>query len=298
MTPKFLTPDQVAHFLDRGYVVLPQAFSPTVASEWVDRGFTRLGYDRHDPSTWKVPRIHMPQTKAVEVAEFAPNVWEAVCDLLGGADRVAGPYRWGDAFIFNFSNGRDRPWEPPSTKTAGWHKDGDWFRHFLDSPEQGLLSIVCWTDMVHQGGGTLVAPDSIGLMSKFLAAHPEGIHPVKAPWREVIDQCQDFVELTASAGDVVLLHPFMVHAIGQNVLGVERAITNPAVYLKEPMNFNRPDPADFSLVELAVLKGLGVERYDFQPTAPRERIVPERERVQAKLLEEERARLAGAHPTV
>ena len=66
------------------------------------------------------------------------------------------------------------------------------------------------------------------------------------------------------------------------------------MYLKEPMNFNRADPADFSLVELAVLKGLGVERLDFRPTAPRENIVPERDRIQAKLLEEEKARLAGA----
>ena len=45
------------------------------------------------------------------------------------------------------------------------------------------------------------------------------------------------------------------------------------------------------LVEAAVLRGLGVEHYDFAPTAPRERIIPERERIQAKMREEEKARL-------
>jgi hypothetical protein len=47
-------------------------------------------------------------------------------------------------------------------------------------------------------------------------------------------------------------------------------MTNPPVVLREPMNFNRVDPDDFSLIERATLHGLGVERYDFRPTAPRE----------------------------
>ena len=47
-------------------------------------------------------------------------------------------------------------------------------------------------------------------------------------------------------------------------------MTNPPVVLKEPLDFNREDPDDFSLIELATLNALGVERYDFQPAAPRE----------------------------
>jgi hypothetical protein len=51
---------------------------------------------------------------------------------------------------------------------------------------------------------------------------------------------------------------------------VPRLITNPPVILKEPMNFNRPNPDDFSLLEKATLHYLGLERIDFHPTAPRE----------------------------
>ena len=47
-------------------------------------------------------------------------------------------------------------------------------------------------------------------------------------------------------------------------------MTNPPVALKKPLSFNREDPADFSLVERGVLQALGVDRYDFHPTAPRE----------------------------
>ena len=54
---------------------------------------------------------------------------------------------WSDGFIINFGLGADQPWQPPSPEVSGWHKDGDFFRHFLDSPEQGLLTIVVWSDI-------------------------------------------------------------------------------------------------------------------------------------------------------
>jgi hypothetical protein len=47
-------------------------------------------------------------------------------------------------------------------------------------------------------------------------------------------------------------------------------MTNPPVVLKDHMNLDREDPADFSLIELATLHALGVDRYDFRPTAQRE----------------------------
>jgi hypothetical protein len=70
----------------------------------------------------------------------------------------------------------------------------------------------------------------------------------------------------------VLLHPFTLHATSQNVLGVARFITNPPLALREPMRFDPPQ----SLVERAILRGLGVDRLDFVPTAPRESVVPAR----------------------
>ena len=289
---RVLSDADIEHFVEHGYVILRRAFDPAVASAWVDEGFKRLGYDRRDPTTWANPRIHMPTTKTIDVRDIAPRVWQAVCELLGGEERLRVPYNWSDAFIMNLGVGADQPWAPPSAASKGWHKDGDFFRHFLDSPEQALLTIVCWTDMVHTGGGTFIAPDSVAHVAKFLAARPEGVTP--NAFSGLINECRDFIELTGNAGDVVLHHPFMLHATSQNVLRVERAITNPPVMLKEPMNFNRANPAEFSAVERGVLRGLGVERLDFKPTAPRERIVPDRVRVQAKMLEEEKARAAAA----
>jgi hypothetical protein len=60
------------------------------------------------------------------------------------------------------------------------------------------------------------------------------------------------------------------------------------------MNFNQENPDEFSPVELGVLRGLGYDRLDFKPTAPRERLVPERVKRQQKMLDEQKARLGMA----
>ena len=83
----------------------------------------------------------------------------------------------------------------------------------------------------------------------------------------------------------------MLHTVSQNHLGIPRFITNPALAFNEPMNFNRADPERYSAVERAVLRGLGVERLAFRPTAPRERVVPERVKLGQKFQEEEQRRM-------
>ena len=294
MNYKFLTDEQIEHFLQRGHIVLHDCFPREIAREMTDRAFVRLGYDPDDPTTWTEPRIHMPSHQHMDVKEFAPEVWGAACELLGGEERIAQPYRWGDGFIVNTGIGKDQPWEPPSAEVKGWHKDGDFFRHFLDSPEQGLLTLVIWSDIGPRGGGTFVACDSVPVVARFLAEHPEGVLPGQFDFKHLISQCRDFIEFTGQIGDVVLLHPYVLHTASQNHSGIARFLTNPPIHLKEPMNFNRDNPEDFSLVERAVLRGLDADRLNFHPTAPRERVVPERVKRQQKMLQEEQERLAGA----
>jgi hypothetical protein len=299
-----LTADQVEHFLDRGFVVLRGCFSRAAAAGFTSKMWQRLGYAEDDPSTWAEPLIHLPTRHTLDVREFAPRVWNAVCDLVGGAERIAvdEPYRWGDGFIVNLSRDADRPWEPASAASPGWHKDGDFFRHFLDSPEQGLLTLVLWTDVAHRGGATFVAADSVAPVARFLADNPQGVYPLRPapgepadpdavllPYDDLIAQCHDFVEATGEAGDVYLLHPYVLHAKSANVLRIPRVITNPPLTLAHPMRFDRSEP---SPVERAVLRALGKTRYDFRPTHPRESIVPPRIAAQRKLLAAELARVS------
>ncbi len=282
---RILTEEQVQSFLDKGYLVVKDCLDTGIAQRWIDEAYDRLGYDRHDPSTWKKDIIWMDHKNQMPVRELAPKAWAAILDVVGGEERLEtqvmklpqsghftsiNSFFWSDAFIVNFYRGADKPWHPPSPQVMGWHKDGSYFRHFLDSREQALLTVILWSDMRHQGGGTFIAPDSVRIVARHLFEHPEGVDPNDFDFQAIVSQCTQFEELTGTAGDFVILHPFMLHASSQNVIRQPRFMSNPPIVLKEPMNLNRENPEDFSLLERATLHYLGLERLDFQPTGPRE----------------------------
>ena len=281
---RVLTDEQVQSFLDKGYLVVHDALDTSIAERWVDEAYERLGYDKHDPSTWQKDIIWMDHKNQMPVREVAPKAWAAILDVIGGEERLEtqvmrlksghftsiNSFLWSDAFIVNFHRGADQPWQPPSAIIKGWHKDGSYFRHFIDSREQALLPIVLWSDMLHQGGATFIAPDSVRVIARFLYQHPEGVDPHGFNFQELVSQCTQFEEVLGKAGDFVILHPFMLHASSNNVIGKPRFMSNPPIVLKEPMNLNRENPENFSLLERATLNYLGLERLDFQPTAPRE----------------------------
>ena len=95
-------------------------------------------------------------------------------------------------------------------------------------------------------------------------------------------------------GTVFLLHPYILHAKAQNVTRTPRYITNPPIQLNEPMRFDRDSYDDHSLVEQAVLRALGTDRFPFEATHPREAIVPARVRAQQQRKEQETGRLAAS----
>ena len=282
MTPSTLREDQIQHFIEHGFVVVPDCVDPELARRWTDHAYTRLGYAPDNSSTWTEEIVWMDHETTAPVAELSPKGWGALCDIVGGVDRIdpvvyeiesthfttINAFEWSDAFIVNFRRGADQPWQAPSADLPGWHKDGSYFRHFLDSREQALLTVMLWSDVAPQGGGTFIARDSIPVVARYLADRPEGVGP--GEFGELIGQCRDFDELTGATGTFVILHPFMLHASSNNHSGRPRFMSNPPMVLREPMQLNRPDPADFSPLERATLHALGTDSLAFSPTAPRE----------------------------
>jgi hypothetical protein len=175
------------------------------------------------------------------------------------------------------------------------------------------LVIPIFSDIQPRGGGTYIAPDGIDMIAKYLAAHPEGVlptglsftpststyenhkdHPDYWSHLDEIKKCNNFVEVTGEVGDVVLLHPLMLHSASKNNLRIPRIITNPPVGLKQPFNFSREREEDYSLVERKTLKALGMDRLDYKITTERRKLVPKRAIDQTKVLEEEKMRLVAA----
>jgi hypothetical protein len=305
-----LTEEQRAHFLAHGWVKLEQCFSRESAAQLTGNVWTRLGMDPNDKSTWSQERINMPGHRSFPVAEYAPKAWDGMCDLLGGADRIE-PAQWRDALIVNLGTPEGEGKHLSGNELQGWHVDGDFFVHYLDSPEQGLLVIPLFTDVVPGGGGTMICPGAIPHVAKHLYEHPEGVGPRMTPraenptfepepgleWFNELASSfppDAFVEATGTIGDVYLLHPLMLHSASTNPLRKVRIITNPPVAIKEPFEFDRKD-GKYSVVEQHTLKALGKDNLaGWKIQDKRETVIPERVRIQERLKREELERLEKA----
>jgi len=112
-----------------------------------------------------------------------------------------------------------------------------------------------------------------------------------------------------SWAQVILLHPFMLHSASRNSTRRVRIITNPPVSLRKPLEYNRSNQEEYSLVERKTLLELGLDPlcsgrasekgygkgggYESRLNGERQDVVPERLKVQKKWREEELVRLAA-----
>jgi len=302
MTPRkmqVLTQDDVDHFMDKGYVIIHDCFTKKQA-EWMLKDiWVRLDADPNDKSTWKVDKLNMPNHRSVHPRDFAPKAWGAICDLVGGEERIDDTNsEFRDTLITNLGT---EEWEkhwPGPLELDNWHVDGDFFAHYIDSREQGLLVTPIWSDEIREhGGGTMIAPDGIPIIARMLLDKPGIKPPSRLPEGfdslETIKKCKEFVEITGKVGDVALCHPFMLHSATKNALRIPRFITNPKISLKENFKYDRPEE-ELSLVEKKTLKALGVKSLTVPPHGS-ERLRPQRVDTWEVLREEEKKRIEEYH---
>ncbi|KAI0067549.1 hypothetical protein BV25DRAFT_1846593 [Artomyces pyxidatus] len=279
---KFLTPEQRVQFLADGWVRIEGGVPPEHVELFTENVWVRLGYDPNDKSTWEEEKIHMPRHRQIPTPEFMPKAWGAICELLGGEDRIDRTLfeSCGDSLIVNLGAEKWKDKDIHPKDLGNWHIDGDWFTHFLDSGEQALEVLVLFNDIQPKAGGTWIAPDGMKNTIQYLYDHPEGTDrfpqdPDGSRSVCAIQSCKDFIEMTGKAGDVILMHPFMPHSASKNYLRIPRFITNPPVTLKAPLNLNRKSPEDYSLVEQKILGTLGVASLpDWKITSERRRFTP------------------------
>ncbi len=287
---KVLSVDQAREFVENGYVVVKSAFSQTIADQICNYAWDELkeshGISKDDRSTWRSHPHGYIRTNGqklhINLAENAKRALSVQADVAGGINRLPQDGKHlalTGGVITNFGVEDHGEWRPPGRHQGGWHKDGWHFRHFLDSPEQGLLTVPIYTQVLKESGGTFLARDSIAPVARLLAKYPTGFHADSVqgagyliPY--LIDQCSDFVELTGEPGDLAILHPFILHRRSINPTDRPRFIANLAIVLKEPMDFYRGPNDHYSLVELAVLRALSKSSLGYAPANPREAFVP------------------------
>jgi hypothetical protein len=258
-----LTAAEIESFVERGFCTLRGAFSSQQAATAADCLWRRMeekaGIRRFDASTW-------PQAYDVEEHLTSPDVLTCFNDCVAAAvEQLVGPGRWcGERrwgfWPVNFSYGANACGDYP---TDGWHIDGNWFRHTIDCPRQGLLIIGLFTEIQPGWGGTILAGGSHKQTARVLARHPQGITHLDLFAEVLREPLGNFYEITGKAGDVVLAHPFLFHARGYKRAGPPRIISNTEAGLRAPMDLRRADSSQYSVLEYSILKALTE-----QPSSP------------------------------
>ncbi|NKB66140.1 MAG: hypothetical protein GKR89_03680 [Candidatus Latescibacteria bacterium] len=99
-----------------------------------------------------------------------------------------------------------------------------------------------------------MSPDSVRVVARHIAAHPEGVPNDKSNdyLSFLADQCDNFQEHCAQAGDATILHPFLLHGQSRNPSGRARFIFN----LQAVMSTDFDLESGSSAVEQAIMRAI------------------------------------------
>lgn len=137
---------------------------------------------------------------------------------------------------------------------GNWHIDGDNTPRYPYSKDVGVVLIMYFNDVHSNYGGTAVAEGSHTFaIQRLIEKGLKGSHN-KLIRQEILesDEVFNIIELTGDAGDVIILHPLLLHARSTN-LGPKtedgvRFMCHPVIGMQSNLNFTK------SFEELSVLE--------------------------------------------
>jgi hypothetical protein len=247
--PRVLSEEEVEHFVEKGYVIVRNAFSRNTAKKLEDIVWSLLPEDPIDRSTWNRNGAEIQRViKSSVVGEmFTERYLGSVRDLIGGDWYT----NW-DTFGWipvRFPGFMLEPWTPP---IKGWHVDGMNFQHRLTSKELGLAGMEFYTDILKDGGGTALQVGSHKYVGRLLSeARAKGISYQKLFELSNEPNAFSVEQAFGQAGDVLWMHPFLIHARGPNVKDQVRIAGNRTISLKEDLCISK-DNQDCSVLEWSI----------------------------------------------
>ncbi|MEN8158522.1 MAG: phytanoyl-CoA dioxygenase family protein [Myxococcota bacterium] len=239
-----LTTEQIAEFEERGFVRIPGAFPREEAEalegrvwRWLEK---KRGISAEAADTWPEGQIWgLQELKSLGTNVIGTDATRGAIDGLLGSGHWKQPRDWGGLLITFPSAGT---WRVPHRV---WHTDFDYVGS-LERPV-GALVFSFVSDVPPGAGGTAVVEGSPHLVARFLAAHPRASFKkmrnlrrallASEPWLVGLSSgdedprrndrlMQDgavidghpvrVAELSAEAGDLVIGHPWLLHAGAPN----------------------------------------------------------------------------------
>jgi ectoine hydroxylase-related dioxygenase (phytanoyl-CoA dioxygenase family) len=147
----------------------------------------------------------------------------------------------------------------------GWHVDGGSFRssgHLTDH-HHALVTLFLFSDVGPGDGGTAMIRGSHLVIARAIAEARAGVNwddlkPTLSAAGVLNPSESQIAHLVGQAGDVALMHPFLIHGFGANHGKRIRFACNPLVQMTDGAELERADD-NYSPVELALRKGMGLE---------------------------------------
>jgi hypothetical protein len=231
------------HFAVHGWMRVRAAFTADEAAAMravVWRALGAAGIDEHAPSTWTTERpAHLQQTKSDPAfrAVGSGRLIEAIDVLLNG-QAYEKPSHWGSPFLAFPSR---QPWSVPS---SGWHADARYLSAL--SPPDGIRIHALFGDVAPRAGGSLIVSGSHRLLHQYFKDRPQAHGARGADYRRLLlghpylrdlhaegdpearvarfmERVEEHdgiplqvIENAGAAGDVMLLHPLLLHVATSN----------------------------------------------------------------------------------
>ncbi|MBX3276312.1 MAG: phytanoyl-CoA dioxygenase family protein, partial [Sandaracinaceae bacterium] len=265
-----------------GFTRIERVLSPERAAAWLDEVLRRMredparyvvecragahvdavrALDLARPSTWPCARLTYHAEGSRPLEDVSLRLAAAVRAAVGGADRVLRE-EVGEHVVLNLDpggalgDGSSLHWDEPRADAT------------LARLRLGLIVLLPLTDAPEGSGGTRVAIGSHRVTARRLArAAAEGVDLGDPRVRdEVLAASGEVVELTAAAGDALLIHPLALHGPGVARAPTARALVTANVFLRDGYRHERSS-ATRSPVERA-LDGALPDALDEAPRAP------------------------------
>ena len=238
-----LSERSLRHFREHGWLRVPGAFESEAARAMrhcVWRGLENVGIHRDLPSTWTVERpANLQHLKDDPVFQrVGSHALLAVIDAILEGVPHEKPKNWGAFFLaFPVST----PWRIP---TGGWHIDAYYASPLF--PARGVKTFALLGDVAPRAGGTLMVSGSHRLVYKWFRENSPARGAPSSQMRRLL-QRQPYVrdlhrpgddvkrierfmryvedvdgiplqvvEATGNAGDVILVHPLVMHVAAPN----------------------------------------------------------------------------------
>ena len=235
--------ETVEHFRVHGWMRVRAAFSVGEAAamrEAAWRALAKVGIQQSDRSTWTKERPeHLQDVKDDPAfrAVGSARLLKAIDAALEGHTYET-PKNWGALFLAFPSHDA---WNVPS---RGWHADANYLSAL--SPPAGVRTHALFGDIARRAGGTLIVSGSHRLLHQYFRDNPPPAGTRGAAYRKLlqghpylrdlhtegdtgeraarfIDRAEEHgsislqvVENTGTAGDVILLHPLVLHVATPN----------------------------------------------------------------------------------